>query len=103
MGHLSAPAMSKKYAKRFHFANFGERGRVVSATLSEADPSRLPLASSGTSVVDATNVEWSKVVEYDKGFTGGVDREAYLRIFMTQKGVHSKVRACYRHPSRART
>lgn len=81
--------MSKKYSERFDFGNIGERGRVVTATLSEADPSRLSLTSSGTSVVDASNVEWSKIVEYDRRFTDGVDREAYLRNFMRQEGAHS--------------
>lgn len=83
--------MGKKYAERFGFDKIGDRGRVVTASLKDALLKRVPKSSQST-LVNVGDIGWPKLVDYDKKFTAGVNREAYLKSFIGQNAAHAKVR-----------
>ncbi|KAH7720684.1 Protein F31F7.1 a [Aphelenchoides avenae] len=85
---VAVPRMSPKYAERFGFGIFGETVHVIQITAADIDLSKL---DTGKNVGPVDEDDWPMVLEYDRKFTGGVDRESYLRALTEQDGAVAKV------------
>lgn len=86
--------MAEKYAIVFGFDKFTDwKLLAITAKIEDMELSRLSLPD-GIDLVDPESVEWIKILEYNLKYAGGINRDAYIKAWMSSPAAHTKVRSC---------
>lgn len=84
--------MAQKYADVFGFNKFTDWTFFdICAKVEDVEPGRLHVPD-GVDLVDPENVGWNKIFAYDSKYAGGINRESYVKAWMTSPAAHAKVR-----------
>ncbi|KAH7696104.1 Protein T24A6.20, partial [Aphelenchoides avenae] len=86
----SASNMAQKYASVFGFDKFTYWNLLTrTAKIEDMELGRLTFPA-GINLVDPESVGWSKILEYNSKFAGGINRDAYMKAWMRSPAAHAK-------------